>query len=183
MRIIAGKYKRSNLFTLEGLDTRPTKDMVKEAMFSSIDARNTSFLDLFSGSGSIGLEAISRGANEVIFNDNNIEAIKIIKANLDKFNENRRVLNLDYIECIDKLAKENKSFDYIFLDPPYSFNNYEDIILYILSNALLKGSGRLIIETSKEVDLKEEIEDLILYKVKIYGITKLNYYRHKYLDE
>lgn len=184
MRVIAGIYKRSNLYTLDGNDTRPTRDMVKEALFSSIDINeNTSFLDLFSGSGSIGIEAISRGSKEVIFNDLNPEAVEIIKKNLNKFNENRIVYNLDYLRCLEKCVLNNNIFDYIYIDPPYDFNHYEDIISFISNNSLLKGSGRIIVETKKDKDLKEEIEDLILYKVKKYGITKLNYYRYKYLDK
>lgn len=184
MRVIAGKYKRSNLYTLDGLDTRPTKDMVKEAIFSSIDINeNTSFLDLFSGSGAMGIEAISRGSKDVIFNDNNKLAVDIIKKNLAKFNEDKKVYNLDYLDCLYKLIEENKSFDYIFVDPPYNFMHYEDLILMISNNGLLKGDGRLIIETKKEIDLKENIGDLILFKIKKYGITKVNYYRYKYLDE
>ena len=83
MRIIAGKYKRTPILTLEGEDiTRPTRDMVKEALFSTINIySDTSFLDLFSGSGSIGLEALSRGAEKVVFNDCNEKAVKIIHKN------------------------------------------------------------------------------------------------------
>ena len=102
MRIIAGKYKRTPLNTLEGDDiTRPTKDMVREALFSSIMIySDTSFLDLFAGSGAIGLEALSRGAEEVVFNDINREAVKVIGSNLAKVKENRQVMNLDYKDCI-----------------------------------------------------------------------------------
>ena len=79
MRIVAGKYKRKNLITLTGDDTRPTKDMVKEAIFDTIQIKDSDFfLDLFSGSGAIGIEALSRGAYKVIFNDNNIKAVEII---------------------------------------------------------------------------------------------------------
>ena len=95
MRVIAGKYKRTPIKTLEGEDiTRPTRDMVKEALFSSIQINNeTRFLDLFSGSGSIGLEALSRDAKEVVFNDINKDAVKIINTNLEKVNENRMAMS------------------------------------------------------------------------------------------
>ena len=118
MRVVAGKYKRSTLLTLDSLATRPTKDMVKEALFSSIYVEDSLFLDLFSGSGSIGIEALSRGARDVVFNDLSKDAVKVIKTNLSKFKEDRRVYNLDYLSCLNRL--EDK-FDYIFVDPPYAF--------------------------------------------------------------
>ena len=127
MRIIAGKYKRTPLKTLEGEDiTRPTRDMVKEALFSSIMIySDTTLLDLFSGSGAIGLEALSRGAKDVTFNDVNKDAVRIIKENLKKVREEREVLNLDYKLCLAKM--EGRHFDYIYVDPPYAFKEYENI--------------------------------------------------------
>ena len=178
MRIIAGKYKRTPIKTLEGDDiTRPTKDMVKEAMFSSIQIySDTVFLDLFSGSGSIGLEAISRGAEDVVFNDINVKACKIIKENLEHLHEDRIVYNLDYQECLNKL--EGKTFDYIFCDPPYKFNAYEDLFFYVNKNKLLAKDGIMIIEVRKDTLLKEEYLRFKLYKEKTYGISKLMYYKN-----
>ena len=131
MKIIAGKYKRTPIKTLDGQDiTRPTRDIVKEAVFSTIIInQDDSFLDLFSGSGSIGLEALSRGANRVVLNDNNIKAKKIIETNLDKVHENCEVYNLDYQECLKRLSGEH--FDYIYCDPPYDFKSYDEIFYYI----------------------------------------------------
>ena len=105
LRVIAGKYKRTPLQTLEGEEiTRPTRDMVREALFSTILIHSeTSFLDLFSGSGAIGIEALSRGAKDVIFNDSNRQAVSIIKKNLEKVREERTVLQLDYREALEKL--------------------------------------------------------------------------------
>lgn len=177
MRIIAGKYKKTPILTLEGEDiTRPTRDMVKEALFSSIGIySDTAFLDLFAGSGSIGLEAISRGADEVVFNDINKEAVKIIKKNLAKVKEERTVLNLDYQECLRTLA--DKQFDYIYVDPPYKFPSYEDVFFYINKFNVLKKEGIIILEVEKKTELKEEYLEFINYKVKSYGINKLLYYR------
>lgn len=177
MRIIAGKYKRTPIKTLEGDDiTRPTKDMVKEAMFSSIQIySDTRFLDLFSGSGSIGLEAISRGADEVVFNDLNNKAYKIIKENLAHLKEDRLVYNLDYQDCLNKL--NGKTFDYIFADPPYKFNAYEDLFFYVNKNNLLDKDGILIIEVRKDTILNDEYLRYRLFKEKTYGISKLMYYK------
>ena len=177
MRIIAGKYKRTPLNTLEGEDiTRPTKDMVREALFSSITVySDTCFLDLFAGSGAIGLEALSRGAKEVVFNDISREAVRIIESNLAKVKENRPVLNLDYRECLRKL--KGQSFDYIYCDPPYDFKEYGNIFACLEQYRLLNEKGIIIVETRKNTDLEESYPGFAKYKEKRYGISKLLYYR------
>lgn len=177
MRVIAGKYKRTPINTLEGEDiTRPTKDMVKEALFSSIEIfSDTKFLDLFSGSGAIGLEALSRGAEDVIFSDINAKAIKIIRSNLEKVKEERVVLNLDYQECLKRL--EGEKFDYIYCDPPYNFTAYEEIFFYVNKYSLLDKKGIIIMEVNKDTNLEDEYLGIKQYKEKKYGICKLLYYR------
>ncbi|MCI6697469.1 MAG: 16S rRNA (guanine(966)-N(2))-methyltransferase RsmD [Erysipelotrichaceae bacterium] len=176
MRVVAGKYKRSTLLTLDSLATRPTKDMVKEALFSSIYVEDSLFLDLFSGSGSIGIEALSRGARDVVFNDLSKDAVKVIKTNLSKFKEDRRVYNLDYLSCLNRL--EDK-FDYIFVDPPYAFEEYERIFETIDSLNLYSNNCRIIVEVKKEKELADELFFFEKYKEKKYGISKLLYYRRK----
>ena len=177
MRVIAGKYKRTPIKTLEGEDiTRPTKDMVKEALFSSIQIdEDTKFLDLFSGTGAIGIEALSRGAKDVIFNDINRSAVKIIETNLDKVRETRMVLNLDYQECLKRL--EGNSFDYIYADPPYKFAAYEELFYYVNKYNLLNKKGIMIVEVKKDSNLNDNYLGIRLYKEKKYGISKLLYYR------
>jgi len=178
MRVIAGNFKRSNLYTLDGDATRPTKDMVKEAFFSSISINNeTVFLDLFSGSGAIGIEALSRGAKECVFNDSNREAVKIIEKNLDKFNCKQRVLNLDYKECISKL--KNTVFNYIYIDPPYVFNDYETLFNLIEINNITDNNSLIVIEVKKTTDLNNDYNGFELIKEKKYGITKLLYFRKR----
>ena len=176
MRIVAGKYKRTPLKTIESNDTRPTKDMVKEALFSSINIYNdTRFLDLFAGSGAIGIEAISRGAYKVVFNDINKEACKVIKENLSKIHEDAKVFNLPYEECLFKL-NENP-FDYIYLDPPYAFNECDNLFKLIDKFHLLDNEGIIIVEVRKDVDLLENYDELKQFKVRKYGISKLLYYK------
>ena len=177
MRVIAGKYKKTPIKTLEGEDiTRPTRDMVKEALFSSIQIDSeTRFLDLFSGSGSIGLEALSRDAKDVIFNDINKDAVKIINTNLAKVGENRMVLNLDYQKCLERLRGEK--FDYIYCDPPYKFVSYEDLFFYVNKYDVLDKKGIMILEVNKQTDLNDSYLGINKYKEKKYGITKLLYYR------
>ena len=178
MRIISGKYKRTPIKTLEGEDiTRPTRDMVKEAVFSTISINSDdTFLDLFAGSGSIGLEALSRGAKDVVFNDSNIKAVKIINTNLDKIHEIRDVYNLDYQECLRRIS--GRKFDYIYLDPPYDFKAYEEIFYYINKNDVLSIKGIIILEVKKETELLDNYLNYSLYKEKTYGINKILYYRN-----
>ena len=168
MRVVAGKYKRKNLITLEGDDTRPTKDMVKEAIFDTVLIKDTdTFLDLFAGSGAIGIEAISRGASKVVFNDSNPKAVNIIKENLNNLKELATVHNEDAFNLVNRLKE---SFDYIFIDPPYVFDRYDELIDSIKSNNLLKQGGTLILEINKDTIINHPI-----FKEKKYGISKVLY--------
>lgn len=175
MRVVAGKYRGTNLYTLEGNNTRPTKDMVKEALFSSLMVMpDESFLDIFSGSGAIGIEAISRGLSDVIFNDYNRDACKIIEKNLDKIKVKKKVYNLDYKSLLNSLKT---SFDYIFADPPYAFEHYDELFELIQKNNLLNKKGIIVLEVKSDNKLKERFGAYLLYKERKYGISKLLYYR------
>ena len=121
MRIISGTAKGTKLYTLEGISTRPTLDRVKESIFNIIfnDIEDAIVLDLFSGSGAIGLEFASRGAKKVYLCDSSKEACKIIRKNIEKTHLGQKIelYNLDFIEAINKF--KNQKFDIIYLDPPY----------------------------------------------------------------
>ena len=177
IRIVGGKYKRTPLKTLAGEEiTRPTRDMVREALFSTICIDpDTRFLDLFAGSGAVGLEALSRGAEDAVFNDCSREAIRIIFANLEKVRENRRVYCLDYQECLEKLKGE--CFDFIYCDPPYVFTDYEELFRKVEETKVLKEGGTVILEVRKDSDPAPSYADLVSYKERRYGISKLLYYR------
>lgn len=177
MRIVSGKYRRTNLNSLEGDSTRPTKDMVKEALFDSIQIMpDESLLDLFAGSGAIGIEAISR-YGKATFNDANIKAVKVIESNLAKINEEAKVLNLDYKECLRKV--KNEGFDYMFVDPPYAFEEYENVFKLANEFNVMNNNSKIILEVKSDRVLPEEIEDYILYKERKYGISKLLYFKRK----
>ena len=158
MRIISGSARGTKLFTLEGINTRPTLDRVKESLFNIIQeyVTNSYFIDLFSGSGSIGLEAASRGAKEVILCDNSKDAVQIIKKNIDKthLQERVRLYNLDY----KTLLKEKivKTPDIIYIDPPYNSNFAEESVKIILERKLANENTKIIIET----DDKKVIDNL-----------------------
>lgn len=149
MRIIAGKFKGKLLteFTLNS--TRPTADMVREALFDKISliADDAIFLDLFAGTGAIGIEALSRGAKYCFFVDESNEAIKIINQNLASINaKNYAIKNCDYKKALINFKNENISFDLIFLDPPYATNYAEIALEFIKNNNLLKENGLVIWE-------------------------------------
>ena len=142
MRIIAGKHKSRKLETLEGNNTRPMMDVMKESVFNTIGPffDGDVVLDLFGGSGALSLEALSRGASFYYIVEKSYDAVKVIKKNVDslKENDNVKILNMDYKLALKKFKDENLSFDIIFLDPPYRLNIVEEIIDFINTNNLLK---------------------------------------------
>lgn len=157
MRVIAGAAKGHTLQTIEGLATRPTTDRIKETLFNMIafDLPECSFLDLFSGSGGIGIEALSRGASEAVFVEAAAECQQVIAANLQhtKLQERARVMKADVLSALDKLAAEGKSFDIIFMDPPYESDLYVPVLEKIIKDGLLKQEGYLIAERSAQIPL------------------------------
>ena len=172
MRVIAGKYRGSVLHTKEGLNTRPTLDNVKESMFNILNFKiyDSNVLDLFSGSGSLGIEAITRGAKHVVFNDYDKEAFKYINENLKriKITESYETFNLDYKEC---LKRQKIKFDIVLLDPPYKQYVYMDILNYMEENELLNPYAYIMFECEKEFKM-DEINDYIIKEYK-YGKKKL----------
>lgn len=179
MRIVSGEFRSRSLKTLVGNDTRPTSDKIRGAVFDSIafEADMNSIIDMFSGSGAIAIEAISRGFKIAYANDKNRAAIKIINDNLKslKIKNEVSVFNLDYKRFIK--AMENKQVDLIFIDPPYAEFDVSEILETISEYNLLSDHGIVIIEESSQVSLADKINDLILFKEKKYKSTSLFYYR------
>ena len=168
MRIISGKARGTKLFTLEGLNTRPTLDRVKEPLFSIIQEHvpDSDVLDLFAGSGALGLEALSRGAKSAILCDNSKEATSIIYKNITKTRLNAEVINNDFVKTLKRL--DGRQFDIIFLDPPYETNYLEEAINKILELNLLKENGLIIAET----DNQEKVEKIKKLDITISDIRK-----------
>ena len=152
MRIITGVAKGIRLNTLEGENTRPTTERVKEAVFSMLqfDIEGRCVLDLFSGSGQLALEAVSRGASHAVMTDSSKEAVKIIKTNVQKtkLTDSCEVYNCEYKEYISK--NKGKKFDLIFIDPPYSANLVIPSIQSLLSADMLKMTSLIVCETGNE---------------------------------
>jgi len=172
MRVISGVARGKKLISLKGLETRPTLDRVKESLFNILQfyIKDSKVLDLFSGSGAIGIEAISRGAKSVTFCDNSIYAIKIIKTNIEntRSKENSVVLHKDYISALNILSEEKKKFDIIYLDPPYKTDFAKNAIEKIIELNLLSKDGIIILET----DDTEKIEEITNQEIEIFDKRK-----------
>ena len=164
MRIISGKARGTKLYTLEGLETRPTLDRVKESLFNIIqaDIPESTVLDLFAGSGAIGLEFASRNAKKVYMCDSSKNAIQIIKKNIEKthLEEKTELLNIDFKVMLSKL--ENKKFNYIYLDPPYKTDYIKQALEKILQLNMVDKDSLIIAETDELEKVLKEIENLKL---------------------
>ncbi len=174
MRIISGKYKGKKIdgFDIEG--TRPTMDRVKESLFGIIqnNLKDSICLDLFAGSGSLGIEALSNGASICYFVDKNKQILNILKNNL-KGIENSILIEKEYLMALEEL--KNKKFDVIFLDPPYKDNLITPSIKKIIELNMLNKDGIIVCEYENE-DIKC---DLKLIKDKKYGSKKVKIYKNE----
>ena len=154
MRVISGKYKgkRINGYDIDG--TRPTMDRVKESMFGTIQdyIKDSVVLDLFAGSGNLGIEALSNGALKGYFVDNNKKVIDIIKKNIDEIGikEENYLLHMDYREALHYFSNNNIRFNIIFVDPPYMMKIGQEIIDYVTDNDMLLENGILVVECQED---------------------------------
>lgn len=160
MRIVSGTARGTKLYTLEGLTTRPTLDRVKESLFNIIqnDVQDSVFLDVFSGSGAIGLEAASRGAKKVILCDKSKEAINIINKNIEKTHLSKKVelYNLDY-EILLK-TKINENVDIVYIDPPYDSDFAIKSVDIFINQNLVNEDSKIIIETDNENQILDKLK-------------------------
>lgn len=175
MRIISGKHGGRVLKTFDGTDIRPTSDRAKQALFNIFQNRimGSDFYDGFCGSGSVGIEALSRGAT-VVFTDKSTESIKLTKANLKLINENAEVYRED---CISYLSRTSKHFDFIFLDPPYKIDDGITALQVIDRRKLLNDGGVAVLEKDEVVNLT--FENLVFEGSRKYGKAYFNIYRVK----
>lgn len=162
MRIIAGTARSLPLKTIEGRDTRPTTDKIKETLFNVLqfDVPDSYFLDLFAGSGQIGLEALSRGAKYAVFVENARKAVACINENINftKFNQNAAVISSDAVTAIRTLEGKYK-FDIIFMDPPYNMELEKEVLETISTSDILKPSSIIVVEASKDTSF-DYLEDM-----------------------
>lgn len=176
MRVIAGSAKRMPLKTIAGMDTRPTTDRIKETLFNMIAPYipDCSFLDLFAGSGAIGIEALSRGAKNVVFIEQSKSAVDCINDNLKftRLEAGARVMATDVITALKRLEGMD-AFDYIFMDPPYQKELEKRVLEYLKDSKLLAKDGIIIVEASLETDFSYvDTLGFSIIKEKIYKTNK-----------
>ena len=177
MRVIAGSAKGRRLVTPEGMNTRPTTDMLKEALFGMIqfDVPEAEFLDLFAGSGGIGIEALSRGAVSLDAVEQDAKALNCIRTNLKTvgFTEKAKVWPMSVERALQQFAQQGRRFDMIFMDPPYLRGWEEKVAALISEYGLLKPDGVLIVESSSETIVR--VSGLDVVKEKVYKTTRFTF--------
>ncbi len=181
MKVISGTLKGRKIegYNIDG--TRPTMDRVKESLFGIIqdNIKNSTVLDLFAGSGQLGIEAISNGAKMSYFIDNNNEVIKTIIKNIAnlKIEDKSKIILSDWKKVLNTFSNQNIKFDIIFVDPPYNYDVYEKIIDKVSALNLLNKNGLIILE-HHNLKLKDKYNNLVLYKQKTYGNKSINIYKN-----
>ena len=178
MRVITGSARGRRLQTLEGQEVRPTPERIKEAVFSIIQFQieGRRFLDLFAGSGQMGIEALSRGAREAVFVDSRKDSVQIIRENLEKTGLSRqgRVVNMDSLAF---LSQPNGKFDLAFLDPPYRTGLLEKALE--MTSAVVKPGGVILCEHPADEELPAQAGDFVKRRDYRHGKILISLYRHK----
>lgn len=180
MRVIAGTYGGRPLKSLSGDNTRPTGDKLKETLFNIIGPyfNGGKALDLYAGSGALGIEAVSRGIEEAVLVDNNRQAQKIIRENITMTKETHKFtqLKMSSDAALSQLANEQIQFSLVFLDPPYVKQTIEEDILQLLSGKMLSEDALIICEVASDIELPPKIDELSIWKEKVYGKAKITIY-------
>jgi 16S rRNA (guanine(966)-N(2))-methyltransferase RsmD len=183
MRVIAGKARRLQLKTPEGYETRPTTDKIKETLFNIINPyiADADFLDIFSGSGAIGIEALSRGARYAAFVENSRPALDCIKSNLKyaKLDQQAEIFSLDALKAIRALELKGKVFDIVFMDPPFDQMIEKDILLALQNSNIIYCDTIIIVEASKKTNF-DYLEDT---KFEIYKTKEYKSNKHVFIQE
>ena len=178
MRVIAGTAKRIPLIAPKTAITRPTADRAKESLFNILAAElhGAHFLDIFCGSGAIGIEALSRGAEKAVFIDNNANAVSALKENLakTKLAHKAEIIEATAEAALARLA-ENRKFDIIFLDPPYDSDLLEKTFAQVKDSGLLAGGGKIIAETDSK-NYRIDVLAKSFTSHRIYGRTRFSFY-------
>jgi len=184
MRVIAGRFRRRTLASLTGQDTRPTYDRLKETLFNVLasagNLEGANFLDLFAGTGSVGIEALSRGAAHIVFVENSRAAAGVITANLKSLSigEEAEALECDAAEALRRLAARGDRFGVCFLDPPYRMTGaYEQMLRLLGKGTLLKEEGWVIAEHEKRFDPGDGTQKLVRFRRLEQGDSALSFYK------
>lgn len=185
MRVIAGKFRSRQLKSLKGPALRPTSDRLRETLFNVLgpSVEGSRFLDVFAGTGAIGIEALSRGATEVVFLENHAPAAKLIRENLIALGirAGSRVIAGDALRSLARLAEQcnaaGPAFDLVFLDPPYAATReYEQVLEFLGASRLLAPSAIVVAEHSRKLELPEAAGTLRRYRILRQGDACLSFY-------
>jgi len=177
MRVIAGDFKGRRVSTVDGVNTRPTTDKIKESMFNIMGQFFVGgrALDLFAGSGSLGIEALSRGMEQAVFIDVNYNATRIIKENISnlKLQDRTEVYRTDAFKALNVLAKKGLKFDLILLDPPYGKLEITELLDKIVKNNLLNNDGLIMCEYSAGMNVRYDESILKIIRREVYGTVEI----------
>ena len=181
MRVIAGSAKGHRLISLKGTDTRPTLDRVKESLFSVIASYvpEARVLDLFSGSGSLAIEALSRGAASALCVERSRQAVRVIHKNLELtcLASKAEVWPIDVRSALRRLAKSDRRFDLVFADPPYHAGWAPQVVADCAACGIVDTGGLLVVEHGFQEELESSVENLALIRLLTYGDTRLSIYQ------
>ena len=177
MRVIAGKCRSLPLKTLEGLDTRPTTDRTKETLFNVLQpwVPGARFLDLYAGSGGIGIEALSRGAVHAVFVEQARKAVQVIEDNLTftKLKPDATVLQDSVMHALSVLHGKGETFDCIFMDPPYNHEYEKEVLTFLSTHSMVREEGIIVVEASRQTDLSYVTElGFTVIREKVYKTNK-----------
>lgn len=177
VRVSGGQYKGRTLRVAPGAAIRPSSQIVRSALFSIISPylENASVLDLFAGTGSLGIEALSRGALSAHFVENNHKQCITLSKNLDgfSFKNETKVFPVSVEKALETLTG---SYDLVFLDPPYNYPNVDNLISKLIKSDILVENGRIVLEHSRRIDAPKDLTNVRLVKEKIYGDTQISIY-------
>lgn len=186
MRVIAGTFRSRQLRSLKGLALRPTSDRLRETLFNILAERipDSRFIDVFAGTGAVGIEALSRGASEVVFIENHAPAAALIQKNLDslEIRSGSTILQLDSSRALQNLSRTHRSgaapYDIVFLDPPYAAAQEYDRVLECLGVTTLLSDGSLVIaEHSRKFELPGRFRNLQRFRILRQGDATLSFFR------
>lgn len=186
MRVISGTARGTRLVDLEDADIRPTLDRVKESFFNQVgpDLTGLSFLDLFAGTGSMGIEALSRGADRVVFVEQNSQSQKLITRNLEKCRmtgedqvSRWELMKADALESLSILSEKDFSFDLIYVDPPFAENLYDSCLSHLAESEILKEDAWVIVEHFHKTGLEERYGRLESFKDRRLGDSCLSFFK------
>lgn len=181
LRIIAGIAGGQKLRTVEGTNTRPTADRVKESIFNILSpwVAGSDILDLFAGTGNLGIEALSREAHSAVFVDKDRGSISVIRDNLNHtgFASSSEVLAMEAAAAINMLKAENRRFDLIFMDPPYGRELVPQTLELLSPTGILRENGIIAAEYDKKDKIPEQAGPFVLYRNRKYGDTMVSFYK------